>query len=647
MKTIITKLLMLAAVLPASTNIYAYDFEVDGIYYNIISSTEKAVEVTNRYFSGNDYSGNVVIPKQVSYNNDTYSVTSIGNYAFSYCTGLTSVTIPNSVTFIDNFAFRGCYSLKGLVIEDGEEILELGNNNYSSSDTNGLFNDCPLESVYLGRNLGYISYDSYFFRYGYSPFCGTPITTLTISDSVTSIGDYAFGGCSRLTSLTIPNSVTSIGEGAFRYCRGLASVTIGNSVTSIGDYAFEECSRLTSITIPNSVTTIGESAFYYCTGLEAVNISDLSAWCKIEFIDLFSNPLYYAHSLYLNGKLLTDLTIPDNITEIKDYAFYGCTGLTSVTIPNSVTSIGNYAFYGCTGLTSVTMGNRVTSIGDSAFYNCTGLTSVTIGNSVTSIGSSAFYKCNGLTSVTMGNSVTSIGNSAFYNCIGLKTVNISDLSAWCKIGFYNNYSNPLNYAHNLYLNGKLLTDLTIPDDITEIKDCAFYGCRGLTSVTIPNNVTAIGNYAFSGCSALESFSFGHNVTTIGEEAFSDCTAMNYIQSRAEVPPVCGYQALEDINKRTCKLFVLEGSLEAYKAAYPWKEFFFFGGVEDAVPENGGVSVATYRDSIEIIGADNAVITVYNTNGQIVYSDTETVINVPSKGIYIVRVSDQIYKIAVL
>ena len=204
-----------------------------------------------------------------------------------------------------------------------------------------------------------------------------------------------------------------------------ASVTYNNvkySVTSIGEYAFLYCSGLTSVTIPNSVTSIGTYAFDGCTSLTAVHISDLAAWCSISCPTASSNPLEYAHNLYLNGELVTDLIIPNGVTSIGVGAFKGCTGLTSVTIGNSVTSIGEYAFKGCTGLTSVTIGNSVTSIGPSAFYGCTGLTSVTIGNSVTSIGSSAFRDCTGLTSVTIGNSVTSIEQSAFNGCTGLTTM---------------------------------------------------------------------------------------------------------------------------------------------------------------------------------------------------------------------------------
>ena len=202
------------------------------------------------------------------------------------------------------------------------------------------------------------------------------ITEVSIGNSVTSIGYWAFSGCSGLTSVTIPNSVTSIGLSAFWGCTGLTSITIPNSVTSIGSYAFVNCSGLISVTIPNSVTGIGNEAFSGCSGLTAVHINDIAAWCNISFSSSNSNPLYYAKHLYLNDSEITNLIIPDGVTSIRNYAFYNCSGLTSVTIPNSVTSIGSYAFYNCSGLTSITIPSSVTSVGAGAFWECNNLSTI-------------------------------------------------------------------------------------------------------------------------------------------------------------------------------------------------------------------------------------------------------------------------------
>jgi len=209
--------------------------------------------------------------------------------------------------------------------------------------------------------------------------------SVSIPNSVTTIGNNAFYFCHNLTSLTIPNSVIIIGENAFWACSGLASLTIPNSVTIIGDYAFSGCAGLTSLTIPNSVTTIGDGTFEY-------------------------------------NNNLTSLIIPNSVTTIGNNAFAACSNITSLTIPNSVTTIGDSAFSDCHNLTSLNIPNSVTTIGDFAFSSGISLTTLVIPNSVTTIGSSAFYSCYNITSLTIPNSVTTIGNLAFNDCLGLTNV---------------------------------------------------------------------------------------------------------------------------------------------------------------------------------------------------------------------------------
>ena len=369
------------------------------------------------------------------------------------------------------------------------------------------------------------------------------IQTVVIEDGVTSISPDSFYECIALTSVTIGNSVTTIGNYAFWLCSALTSVTIPNSVTTIGKYAFDGCTSLTSVTIPNSVSTIGNSAFYgtawYNNQPDGLVYAGKVAYKykgtmpKGTAIEILEGTLGIADNAFWGCSGLTSVTIPNSVTSIGDYAFWGCWSLSSVTIPNSVTTIGENAFEGCrgltsvtipnsvttisdatfahcSGLTSVTISNSVTSIGDNAFWHCSGLTSVTIPNSVTSIGENAFSNCSGLTSVTIGNSVTSIGGNAFEGCSGLTSVHISDLTAWCKIYFFvavNNppESNPLRYAHHLYLNGTEITDLEIPNSVTSIGQYAFYGCSGLTTIKIPTTVALgdIGNSAFHDCDNLK------------------------------------------------------------------------------------------------------------------------------------------------
>lgn len=378
------------------------------------------------------------------------SVTSIGHNAFWQCTGLTNVTIGNSVTSIGMEAFYNCSGLTSVHIFDIAKWCEIS------------FENCNANPLGHTQNL-YVN--------------GVLVKDLIIPDGVTSIGDWAFSGCSNLTSVVIPDSVTSIGDWAFSNCTSLTSVTIGNSVTSIGSGTFGGCSGLTSITIPDSVTSIGNYAFRVCSGLTSATIGNRVASIGKYAFDCC--------------KGLTSITIPDSVMSIDSHAFSGCTGITSVKIGNGVISIGEYAFYDCMGLTSITIPDSVTSIGDYAFYYCTGLTSVTIGNSVMSIGNSAFGACSSLTSITIPDSVTSIGSYAFQVCSGL-------------------------------------TSVTIGNRVTSIGSGAFGGCTGLTSVTISDSVKSIGDYAFSGCTGLMSITIPDSVTSIGSSAFEGCSSLTSI-----------------------------------------------------------------------------------------------------------------------
>ena len=284
------------------------------------------------------------------------SVTSIGNYAFYGCSGLTSIEIPSSVTSIGESAFYYCSGLTS--IEIPKSVISIGSYAFSKCEN--------LDLVTINSNT--ILSNNYSTSTNLKNIFGEQVTKYVIGENVTSIGNYAFYGCSKLTSVSIPNSVTGI----------------GNNV-------FQNCSGLTSIEIPNSVTSIGNSAFSDCSGLKKVIVKDIAAWCNIRFGNYDANPLYHAHHLYSDENTeITELNIPSSVISIGNRAFQGCSDLTSVEIPFSVTSIGENAFCACKGLTSIEIPSSVTNIGDGAFYGCSGLTSFTLGNNVTNIGSNAF-----------------------------------------------------------------------------------------------------------------------------------------------------------------------------------------------------------------------------------------------------------------
>ena len=362
----------------------------------------------------------------------------IGGYAFSGCTYLETINIPDSVTFVGIeilkntawFNYRG----KGLIVLDGWAY------GYKGSDENititfdetvkGIAKDTFISQANIiafevdENNSVYSSENGVLFNKNKTELiaypCGKTDSEFVVPDTVEIIHSDAFNNCSNLRTLVIPDSVTTIGQEAFYNCNYLTSITIGKGIKSIGTEAFY-CSNN-----------------YYN---RSVYITDIEAWCKIDFADVQANPLYNYYSyylrnayLYINDKLVSNIVIPDGITEIKPYAFYNCDNLTSVTLGDSVTTIGNGAFYNCDSLTRVTLGDSVTTIGNSAFRDCDSLTSVTIPDSVTTIGVYAFYVCDSLTSVTLGDSVTTIGDYAFQSCNNLTSITLSkDLQT---IGYY-------------------------------------------------------------------------------------------------------------------------------------------------------------------------------------------------------------------
>ena len=422
--------------------------------------------------------------------------------------------------------------------------------------------------------------------------------------TVVAISDNAFAGNTSMETLVVPETVTSIGAEAFADCANLKNLTMSSKVTTIGDNAFDGCDAIETASIPANAAS-------YISKVNLVNLTVTNG--AIEEYAFASSPK------------LASVEVAGETSSIGRRAFSGCSGLTSVTIGNSVTSIGDWAFSGCSGLTSVTIGNSVTSIGN-AFGGVTAkiewgdnpqITSIgrytfsgykgsiiTIPDSVTSIGEQAFVDCTDLTSVTIPDSVTSIDSWAFYGCSGLTDVYYQgDLSGWLEIDIAGGYANPMYYADNLYINGKLLQgDIVIPDGTEKIGIYAFGQCSGLTSVTIPDSVTSIGGGAFSGCSGLTSVTIPDSVTSIGGGAFSGCSGLESIT----IPFVGG-------SRKTAK------DADQYPFGYIFGETSYSGGSATEQRYYGSVSTTgslTITSTTYYIPTSLKSVTV--TGGDILY-----------------------------
>ena len=552
------------------------------------------------------------------------------------------------------------------------------------------------------------------------------LTSVTIPNSVTTIGNYAFSGCSSLTSVTIPNSVTTIGNYAFSYCSSLTSVTIPNSVTTIREAAFSDCSSLTSVTIPNSVTTIGDKAFsnynakiiwltntppdgyrnvkggihyvandlytglsnkkvypylssiFEVNGIKYVPVSPSERTCdaldciytgdpyevkinkKVNYkgVDMTVREInpYTAYKCAKIKKAYIDIngSIGDNafsdcvnlsavdIAKVNDIGyntFSECTNLASVDI-KAGNNIGESAFRDCSSLKTLSLDNKIKSLGRSAFTNCRNLKQFVIPDSVTILNYDLLRDCSSLKSIRIHKGIKEI-NQAFDGCTNLSTLIIEDRNTSLKLG--SGYGEPLFKdckLDSVYIGGKIVYDTSskygyspfyrntslrivkISDAETTIYDNEFYGCTNLQNVSIGDNVKSIGKWAFSGCSSLKNFTFGSGLQSIGQEAFSDCINITQISSEAVVPPTCGINALDDINKWNCKLFVPKANINAYKQAPQWKEFFF-------IESTTGITNTVYNKA--------GLADVYTIDGKKRLSKASTdEINALPKGVYIVN-----------
>ena len=541
----------------------------------------------------------------------------IREQAFYGCTELTLITIPENVTSIGNQAFWNCPALQTVYFNATHCYFMQSTINYKyysafSANTNG--GASALTRVVFGNNVTRIP--DYAFKGSTAIYQRLVIPASVISigkeafmdcsglvlmtiqgNGLETIGESAFYNCSSLRSdLVLPTSLVSIGEAAFYNCSSITGeLVIPDTMTSIGKNTFYNCSSITgNLIIPEAVTSIGNAAFYNCTGLSAVYFKgNIEQWFGISFGDSGSNPLQYAHNLYINNALLTALSFPDNLTSINAYVFQGCSCLTGeLVIPNTVTSIGDCAFRGC-DFTSLTIGESVTSIGDDAFGNCPNLTTLHFNaTNCTYMGSSISHHNGGTTPIvnlTIGENVTRIPDYAFCNSRNMVgPLQLPDALTYIgKEAFY-------------YCSG-LTGDLSIPNSVVTIGEAAFNMCSGFTGdLSIPSSVTTIDEYAFAGCTGFTgSLIFGKMLNTIGQYAFSSCTGFTMVISENPTPPAATGWSGNNYNNSfggmnfSIPVYVPFNTVSTYQSANGWRSFSNY--IEQSVFDAIGMETENWSD----------------------------------------------------
>lgn len=482
------------------------------------------------------------------------SLNFISNYAFYGCVSLSSVTIPSAVDYIGNYAFFGCEvlhevtNLSNLVFtigSTGHGYIAYYAESLTDKDGNVTYRDSSISYVYTDDGFVFQIQDG---KYTLVAYRGDK-ENITLPDSING-STYSILRFRGGVHVTIPESITQIGDYAFAGNSTIRSITIPESVKLIGTYAFRNCSQLSDVSIiGKGLETVLSNAFSGAN-ISRVNITDLSHWFEINFSSVpntgsviihpqnTANPLSQQADLYVNGELLTELVVPNGVTNIHYSLFSGCTSIQTVVIPGSVREIGEYAFYRCYNLKTVSVEKGLTTILDNAFCECTALTNLTLPEGLLTIGNNAFMGCEKLAQIDIPTTVTALGASAFRGCTSLQTLVIPDCVVTIWSGVLSGCTGLTSVKlpeHMTVIPSSMFNDCTslaqieIPDQVVQIGSAAFKNCIMLKEIVLPQTVKTIGYDAFSGCTSLSSIYLYEGITEIGSGAFAGCISLKQIQ----------------------------------------------------------------------------------------------------------------------
>ncbi len=604
----------------------------------------------------NTYQGCTALKDVVFSKNEQYQpALTIGSYTFAQCSLINTFFFPSRLTSVGNFAFTKCYRLTNLTFEDSNEAIWLGSgayyNNYNGKNDDDyddvykpLFYNCPLTSLYMGRNIDYTSY------YGQAPFSKQHILTdvrfsqagtvtyckddllykvnncasLTLPESLTSIGDRTFAGMSKLRSIVIPNSVTAIDYSAFEDDTALESVRLSTSCPYLPKYMFSGCSGLKTITIPAVVNKMNDKMFTNCTSLTTVIFDDAPEMIDMGYGSSEENNGLFRdcpiETLYLGRRLsyntdqpsrspfysiaeLKNLTLGKYLKVVDKYMFSYCTGLENVYVPDNITSINMWGFRGCSALKSVRFSENLSQIGDYGFSECASLDNVTFPASMTSTSDNSFSNCSSLRNLDLGKNLLVIGPSAFEN-------------------------------------DSILSGVNIPETVYGLGVGAFKNCVSIPYVKIPKGaLTTVSKESFKRCNGIEWISLSENITSLGENAFEGCTGIKYVKSYAMTPPEGLVNFPSDVETNGT-LFVPEDNdeypdvLGDYQYSPTWENW----GTFKRITENTLLSSLTLNQSDAHLKASETLTLAVTvgpdeaTNKKVDWkSDDETVASVSADG----------------